>query len=201
MADVTKKLQLVGSIWGALLRLKSTKTGQYLRVSGVNEKGEVTALEAVEVDVDTPVFDLAAMGMGAVPLSGGYSRLQTDTAAIRAALEKGPVGFVIPFSMGSSTINATIVMNSARLNNMHQCISVVNYLGPGAVELLVDSANVTVTCASISEYAGIPIPTADDKDKIIQANEDGTYSLVAVKDSSVATFLNEYMEEALGGVY
>jgi hypothetical protein len=130
------------------------------------------------------------MGLTAVPLAGGSSTLETDTAAICAALNKGAVAFVIPFSMGSSTLSVTVAMNSASMNGMYQCISVVNYVEPGTVELFVDSASITVTCASISEYASTPVPTAIDlsgfesEGKIVETFADGSTATTVMEFGS-----------------
>ena len=51
--------------------------------------------------------------------------------------------------------------------------------------------------ASIS---GIPTITATDEDKMIQV-VGGKYTLVSIKESSIATYIDEYINEALGGDY
>lgn len=52
--EVTKKLQLLGKIWGAVNALKTGKVGQLIRVSAVDENGGITALEAVDDAKELP---------------------------------------------------------------------------------------------------------------------------------------------------
>lgn len=52
--EVTKKLQLLGKIWGAVNALKTGKVGQFIRVSAVDENGGITALEAVDDAKELP---------------------------------------------------------------------------------------------------------------------------------------------------
>lgn len=162
----------------ALPKVTTADNGKILTV----ENGEIV-FAGFDVDTEIPVFDLAAMGLSAVPLTGGSSVLETDTAAICAALDKGAVAFIIPFDAGGATMNATIAMNSASTNGMYQAISVVNYVSTCTVEVNVDAGGITVIAASLNESVGIPAVTADDNGKILKV-VDGTYALVAVKDSS-----------------
>lgn len=46
----------------------------------------------------------------------------------------------------------------------------------------------------------LPDATADDNDKILQV-VNGEYSFIAVKDSAVAAFIDNYIGEVLGGEY
>lgn len=48
--------------------------------------------------------------------------------------------------------------------------------------------------------SGLPAITAEDEDKMIQI-VDGRYTLVSIKESSIATYIDEYINEALGGDY
>ena len=53
---------------------------------------------------------------------------------------------------------------------------------------------------SVVQSGGLPEATVADHGKILQV-VNGTYRLMEVADSSVAAFLDAYMEEALGGDY
>lgn len=149
-----------------------------------------------------PVFNLSEMGLSAVPLAGGTSELEGNMTDICAALDAGPVTFGIPFSMSGVTIVATLVMNGASTSGDYQCSCIVNYIAPGVVIVNVNATGLMVTCASLRNLVGdsIPTPITDDNDKILQVIN-GEYTLVSVKDSAVATFVDDYINEALGGEY
>ena len=50
------------------------------------------------------------------------------------------------------------------------------------------------------ESAELPTVTENDNEKILQV-VDGEYVLIAVEDSSVKTYIDNYINEALGGEY
>ncbi len=159
----------------ALPKVTTADNGKILIV----ENGEIIFAE-IDVDAKAPVFDLAALGLSAVPLTGGSSNLATDTAAIRAALDNGAVAFVIPFSVGGATLNANIVMNAASVNGDYQSVIVVNYVAPGVVMVNINANGISVTCASLSEYISTPVPIAIDlsgfesEGKIVETFADGS---------------------------
>ena len=101
----------------------------------------------LEQAIKTPVFDLVELGLAAVHMSGGGAFVETDTAEIRAALDKGSVAFVIAFTDGENTIQGRITMNGANANGTYQCISIVNYATPGTV-----TVNITDTMI-LAEYS------------------------------------------------
>lgn len=85
-----------------------------------------TANKALEQggSAEIPVFDLGAMGMGAIELSGGGSQaIETDTAELWAALDKGAVTFGLPIIMGGNTITGYVTMHSfTDAASLHQCV-------------------------------------------------------------------------------
>lgn len=161
-------------------------------------------LSELEIPVDSgeaPVFDLSALGMAAVPLSGGFSALETDTTEIAAALDQGSAAFVVPIDADGTAIDATIVTNGASANGTYQCITIVNYTGePGMITVLVSTNQVAVFYGLLSTQVGIPSVTDADNGKILQV-VDGTWTAVAVADSAVATYVEEYINSALEGDY
>lgn len=83
----------------------------------VNEDGSVERIEHLFVsqemlDAVTPVFDLAAMGMSAISMTGGSATLGTDTTAIRTALHNGLATFVIPVAEGGAVMPIRATMNA-----------------------------------------------------------------------------------------
>ena len=81
MATPTRKLQLLGASFG----------------DGSGSGGSTT--------LEIPAFDLGALGISAIPLTGGSGFVPVDTTEIWNALTKGAVTFVIPFVLGEATIN------------------------------------------------------------------------------------------------
>lgn len=48
--------------------------------------------------------------------------------------------------------------------------------------------------------AGLPTVTTDDNDKILQV-VNGEWSVISIVDSAVKTYIDNYIDEALGGDY
>lgn len=150
---------------------------------------------------EMPVFDLAAMGLAAVPLAGGSASIAADTAAIRAALDKGSAAFVIPFdAYGMATVQATVAMNGASTDGAYQCVAVVSYGELGTLAVNIDAASISVEYHSFQQQTGVPAVTASDNGKVLQV-VNGAWSAVAVADSSIATFVDDYINSALEGDY
>lgn len=189
---------------GAIAReIEALNAGCVKTVNGIapDENGNVQVEVPESSGGEMPVFDLTSLGLPAVLLAGGSSVLETDTAEITAALNDGPVAFIVPVNAYGTVLNATLVMNGASADGTYQCISVVNYTGePGTITVLVDSTQVVVLYSLLRTQVGIPTPTPADNDKILQV-VDGVYSLVAVADSAVATYVDDYINSALEGDY
>lgn len=115
-------------------------------------KSVAEAFDGIEATI--PVFDLAELGLTAIPITGGSGLLQTDTAAIQTALAKGPVGFVVPINMGT-VVNATFIMNGAGIGGAYQCISTVNYVEPAMVTINVDTSGIQVIFVSLKDSVGL----------------------------------------------
>ncbi len=134
---------------------------------------------------ETPVFDFGALGLTAVPLTGGSSAIETDTTEICAALDKGAVIFVIPFDAYGNTMSATMTMIGANANGSYQCISVVNMIEPGTVTVNVTDTGVQVISASLE-----PVPTSIDlsayesEGKIVETFADGSTETTVMEFNS-----------------
>lgn len=97
----------------------------------VNEDGSVERMEHLFASQEmldgtsVPVFDLAAMGMSAIPFTGGEAVVATDTTEIMSALGNGPVTFAIPISDGVETTLASVTMCGFGVDGSYICTSVL----------------------------------------------------------------------------
>lgn len=185
-----------------LVERKCTATPVVMSVNGVtaDASGNVQLPGNGSGTVETPVFNLAEMGLPALPLTGGSSSLETDASAICEALNKGAVTFVIPIETSGVTMSASITMVGAMMGEAYQCISMVNVLGYATIVVNVNSTSIIVACTPLTQTVGIPAVTAADNGKIMQV-KNGTWAAVALADSEVATFVDEYISSALEGDY
>lgn len=157
-------------------------------------------IDIPEGSASAPVFDLAAMGMVAVTLPTGVSSVDTDTAELQSALGKGNVIFVIPVNMGGATIPVAATMQGIALGDSYQCMSLFLLNDASALVVNVDPGAITVMVFPASTAIGFPAVTAADNGKIMEI-VNGKWEKVALKDSSVATFVDEYISSALEGDY
>jgi hypothetical protein len=129
---------------------------------------------------ETPVFDLGALGLSAVPLTGGSSVVETDTTEIRAALDKGAVIFVIPVAAYGTTMSATLTMNGGKANGSYQCIAVTNMTEMATVTVNITDTMVQVVFASLEGSAPISIDLSsfESEGKIIETFPDSVKTTV-----------------------
>lgn len=136
MATPTRKLQLLGASFGD--------------GSGSGSGGSTT--------LEIPVFDLGALGLAAIPVTGGSGFVSVDTTEIWTALTKGAVTFVMPFVQGEVTMNmSTTVHGSTDGASVFLCTATayledvlfvsVNVYQEGAI-----MATVTTLTGSIGSY-------------------------------------------------
>lgn len=159
-------------------------------------------LEQVEIpDVEIPTFDLGAMGLPAVTSPMGNSTLTADTTEIIDALDKGDVKFAIPVDMGGNIITAYFTMQGfTDGTGFYQCTSMILLETLGYIAVIVDADTITVACMPFATTIGIPAVTSADNGNIMQV-VDGAWSAVSVADSSIATFVDDYISSALEGDY
>ena len=150
--------------------------------------------------VELPVFDLASLGMAPIILPASYSVVQTDATAIMAALSKGSVQFVIPIDMGGAAIPVYVTMQGIALGTSYQCISLFTLGTVSALVVNIDSGSVTVMVSPVAETVGLPAASEADNNKIMQV-VNGKWEKVEVKNSSVATYVDDYISSALEGDY
>ena len=135
---------------------------------------------------ETPVFDLGALGLGAVPLTGGSSVVETDTTEIRSALDKGVVIFVIPVAANGTTMSATMTMNGGNANGSYQCISVTNMFEMATVTVNVTDTFVHVSFASLKDAppASIDLSGYETDGEIVETFADGSTKTTVMEFNS-----------------
>ena len=137
--------------------LKNDDTVYVQTVNGQapDASGNVT-VEIPEVSAETPVFDLSAMGLSAVPLTGGMASIQTDTTAIMEALGKGPVAFIVQAITSAGTIPVTLIMNGSFANGVCQCTTVNQMETTGITTVMVMTGMIAVQYSTLIDYVGVP---------------------------------------------
>lgn len=158
------------------------------------------ALERIkipDVSVEMPVFDLAALGLSAVMLPSGNASIATDTTSVISALNAGAVRFKIPTVMGTYTVDMHGLSDGS---GAYQCVASAMLDMAIVVMVNVTSVGIQVVVEPLAAAIGFPSVTADDNNKIMQV-VNGAWEKVAVKDSYVATFVDEYISSALEGDY
>ena len=143
--------------------------GKFLSVSS----GMFTLVSPTGAEI--PVFDLVAMGLSAVPMNAGVAVVQADTTDIRAAIDKGPVTFVVSFMVGENTVQGRITMNGASANGTYQCISVVNYEKLATVTVIVTTSEISVEYSSVEKTppTSIDLSNYESEGKIVEFFPDG----------------------------
>jgi len=149
---------------------------------------------AEDTPAAVPTFDLAALGLQTLTV-GTQKNVSTDTTAIRAALDRGPVRFIVPVNLGL-TLNTGIVVNNVSSGGDYICS---HFMNPYVFELTVTTSGVQVSLASLEDVFP-PGVTEDDDGKILQV-VDGVWSAVTVANSSIGKYIDDYISEALGGDY
>jgi hypothetical protein len=102
-------------------------------VVGVIPEGDTTKWELLAKggsgggSAELPVFNLAEMGFSAIPVTGGASTHNADTAEIKEAFKKGSVKVVVPLSAEGQEVPVDFVLNGTSLaGEMIQGCSIFN---------------------------------------------------------------------------
>lgn len=154
-------------------------------------------IDIPDVSVELPVFDLAAMGMSTVMLPSGNASIATDTTSVISALNAGAVRFKIPTVMGTYTVDMHGLSDGS---GAYQCVASAMLDMAIVVMVNVTSVGIQVVVEPLASAIGFPAVTADDNNKILQV-VNGSWAKVEVKDSYVATFVDDYISSALEGDY
>lgn len=116
-------------------------------------------LPEIGAAAEIPVFDLAAMGLPAVPLDGGSVQVSTDATALFEALNRGAVTFAIPCNMGGMAMTGYCTAFSFTDGvSMHQCIGAVYLAGFCYVIMNIYTDMISITASPfnslVDEYIG-----------------------------------------------
>lgn len=160
----------------------------------------IDALEKNGTGSEVPVFDLVSLGLPTLDAgSGATVRLETDTTEILNALTNHMVRLVVNISYrGLNFQNVSLILNPTGMESASSWLTAT--IGIGTLFIFV---NLSIDQTSITANAicnNLPVPTTADNGKVLQV-VDGAWKAVAVEDSAVATFVDDYINEALGGDY
>lgn len=132
-----------------------------------------------------PFFDLAALGMSAIPPAGGQAQLTTDTTEMLEALNKGPAVFGIPFDMGGVTMTANCTLTALSVEDMAICVFFTSLDGEyiGILQIYDGGCGAVVIpfAQYMSQYSGVPTVSADDNGKFLRV-VNGAWAAVAVQN-------------------
>lgn len=117
----------------------------------VNEDGSVERMEhlfasqEMPAGAGVPVIDLDAMGLADIPMGGGEAFLETDTTAIRTALDNGLATFVIPVAEDGVAMPIRATMNAvATPAGLYLCTSILQTGSIMTLTVIVDQGYVAV---------------------------------------------------------
>lgn len=100
----------------------------------------------------TPVFDLAEMGLEAVPVDGSPVSLDGDFSALCSAIENGTVKLKTKANTGAE-IPIESVVTGNKINSQYVCTFTAELVGTlFVVSSVVTSANVTVKITPLDNY-------------------------------------------------
>lgn len=164
----------------------------------LQDPGESTA-------TSIPTFNMIEMGLPAITTNVGDAMLSgVDTSEIRAALDLGAVNFIFMIDIEgdgeSSTVEA--VMTKYEDDTGYLCNTVIRV---GTVTHTVNIYFITAgegngIIGVINPITCLPDVAHPDNDKILQV-VDGEWTAVNLEDSAIKTYIDDYINEALGGDY
>ena len=161
---------------------------------------------------EAPTFDLIELGMPTIGVDAGFVGISCDTTEMREALDKGAVQFKVKLGelSGEGEYEATILMGSIETETEGSkftcsCRVSGSYVLDG--EFSTSSvAELTIVVieggvmAVMSHLLHVPPVDEASNGKILQV-VDGEWTVVTVADSSIKTYIDDYINEALGGDY
>lgn len=158
MATPTRTLRVLGATFG----------------DGSGSGGSGSGSAALEI----PVFDLSALGLAAIPMTGGSGFVSVDTTEIWTALTKGPVTFVMPFTLGEATINMS--------STVHGSTDGVDVFFCTATTCLDDITSANMNVQQDVFFANVNV------------YQEG---VIMVNVTTLTGSIGAYIDEALGGEY
>lgn len=144
----------------------------------------ISALEGAS-DTEITSFDLAALGLRSIRLDGSEAILQTDTTAIIAALEKGPVRFSFNLAslVGGEDTPLTIMPNAVGGGGQWMCTAVFDL---GEKLLATIHIGEGILAAWVSDFkesvaTNIDMSTFDTNGKITETYSDGSTKTTTIE--------------------
>lgn len=99
---------------------KAADTAASAATAAEEAKADIEELLGGVVGAETPHFDLAALGLPALAIGAAAVELTTDTAELRAALDKGAVRLTFTLNMGEN-MPVSVVMNNITAMGSYIC--------------------------------------------------------------------------------
>ena len=115
---------------------------------------KVEDLENRETEsAEIPAFDLAALGLPTIPMTGQMATAMCDTTEIRAALAKGLVAFTINIDMGGQPVPIVFPMAGALSEGNYACTYTTDALGAAYyVTIIVADGALVATIKPLAAY-------------------------------------------------
>lgn len=143
--------------------------------------------------LDIVTYDLASMGVPAIPVNGDNLQLEMDTTEVREAMQTSILKVVINLEYSGLAFSNVLVMFLPNSN-----VSYVNIIG--FVFRVMFNVNETGITIGATLSTDVPFTGVSYNDKILQV-VDGKPAWVSVADSAVKTYIDEYISSALEGDY
>ena len=137
---------------------------------------------------ETPVFDLASMGLPAVPVPVGYVSMEADTSEIRAALNKGPALFLLAVTYNSQTTQVMLTMAGVGDGSWYQQVTVTAFGGSAIVIVTVTENSISVSSSSPDTILGVPasidLSSYESDGEIVETFPDGSVKTTVMEFNS-----------------
>lgn len=144
------------------------------------------------------VCDLTDLGLPNIQLNGGLVTVQTDTTALRRNMKNHHVRFVFSADYkGLTFTNMNVVSKPQGDADAYVVSEAASFLVTNGVITIIVEPN------KLSAYGVIlekNTASAEQNGMILQV-VDGSWRAVAVENSSVASYIDQYIADALGGDY
>ena len=140
---------------------------------------------------DIPTFDLANLGLPAVPTDGTSVGAQMDTAQITAALDKGPVKFAVKFLFSGMEMPAEVIMSkvSADALGTYICAYTLDFDGlPMIFNLIIQEGIVGAYYTSLTKASvpatSIDLSGLDTTGQIVETYADGSTKTTTIESDA-----------------